>query len=213
VLGAWNIRGLSAVFVIDAPGVVRARDVSGGERAVARDSKCPIAISTPKRAHAGGAHRPHLKEFRMTKPIGHERFMRRCLDLAVMARDRGDTPVGSVVVLDGVIIGEGAETLPTGSSISGHAEILACQSALGATGRRDLAGAVLYTTAEPCFMCAYAIRQLRIDRVIYGIETPVIGGATSVHPILTDPALNDWRQAPAVIGGVMREECENLRAR
>jgi tRNA(adenine34) deaminase len=53
---------------------------------------------------------------------GHERFMRRCLDLAVMARDQGNTPVGSVVVLDGEIIGEGAETLPRGSSITGHRE-------------------------------------------------------------------------------------------
>ena len=78
--------------------------------------------------------------------------------------------------------------MPKGSSITGHAEILACQAALDATGRRDLAGAVLYTTAEPCFMCAYAIRQLRIGLVVYGIETPIIGGITSIHPILTDPA-------------------------
>jgi len=94
--------------------------------------------------------------------VDHEHFMRRCLELATMARDQGNTPVGSVVVLDGAIIGEGIEALPTGSSITGHAETLACQAALDATGRRVLAGAVLYTTAEPCFMCAYAIRQLRI---------------------------------------------------
>jgi len=106
-----------------------------------------------------------------------------------------------------------AETLPKGSSITGHAEILACQAALDATGRRDLAGAVLYTTAEPCIMCAYAIRHLRIALVVYGIEAPIIGGITSIHPILTDPALDDWRPAPAVIGGVMREECEQLKAR
>jgi tRNA(adenine34) deaminase len=149
----------------------------------------------------------------MNDPADHERYLRRCLDLAMTARDQGNTPVGSVVVLDGSIIGEGAESLPMGPSITGHAEILACQAALGATGRGDLAGAVLYTTAEPCFMCAYAIRQLRIALVVYGIETPIIGGVTSIHPILTDPALNDWRQAPAVIGGVMREECEPLKVR
>jgi tRNA(adenine34) deaminase len=149
----------------------------------------------------------------MSAPTGHERYLRRCLDLAVTARDQGNTPVGSVVVLDGVIIGEGTEALPKGSSITGHAEILACQAALDATGRRDLAGSVLYSTAEPCFMCAYAIRQLRIALVVYGIETPIIGGITSIHPILTDPALDDWRQAPAVVGGVMREECEQLMVR
>jgi tRNA(adenine34) deaminase len=149
----------------------------------------------------------------MEPPIDHERFMRRCLDLAAMARDRGNTPVGSVVVVDGTIIGEGAETLPMGPSITGHAEIIACQAALDATGRRDLRGAVLYTTAEPCFMCAYAIRHLRVGLVVYGTETPVIGGVTSIHPILSDPALESWRPAPAVIGGVMREECERLKVR
>src|SRR5215468_1637149 len=123
----------------------------------------------------------------MKPPEDHERFMRRCLDLAVKARDQGNTPVGSVVLLEGAIIGEAAETSPMGPSITGHAEIIACQAALDATGRRDLSGAVLYTTAEPCFMCAYAIRHLRIGLVVYGTETPVIGGVTSIHPILNDP--------------------------
>src|SRR5262249_48945581 len=71
----------------------------------------------------------------------HERFMRRCLELATVARQQGNTPVGSVVVLDGEIIGEGIEALPIGTSITGHAETLACQAALDATGRRDLARA------------------------------------------------------------------------
>jgi tRNA(adenine34) deaminase len=118
-----------------------------------------------------------LKEPGTKDPTGHERHLRRRLDLAVTARDQGSTPVGSVVVLDGAIIGKAAETLPKGSSITGHAEILACQAALNATGRRELAGAVLYTTAEPCLMCAYAIRHLRIALVVYGIETPIIGAS------------------------------------
>jgi tRNA(adenine34) deaminase len=143
----------------------------------------------------------------------HEHFMRRCLELAAEAREQGNAPVGSVVVLDGAIIGEGIETLPTGTSITGHAETLACQAALDATGHKDLAGAVLYTTAEPCFMCAYVIRQLRIGLVVYGKEAPVIGAVTSIHPILTDPALDGWQPAPAVIGGVLREECERMKKR
>lgn len=139
--------------------------------------------------------------------------MRRCLELAVVARSRGDTPVGSVVVLDGQIVGEAAEILPMGTSVTGHAEVLACQSALDRTGRRDLAGAVLYTTAEPCFMCSFIIRQLRVALVVYGIETPLIGGITSGHPILTDPALDPWRPAPLVVGGVLRDDCERLKSR
>lgn len=150
-----------------------------------------------------------------TSPLKHwhELYMRRCLELAIVARSRGDTPVGSVAVLDGEIIGEAAESLPTGPSITGHAELLACQAALDHTRRRDLAGVVLYTTAEPCFMCSYAIRHLRIALVAYGIDTPLIGGITSSHPILTDPGLAPWRPAPLVVGGVLREDCERLKSR
>ena len=101
--------------------------------------------------------------------------------------------------------------MPTDPSLTGHAEIIACQAALDGSGRKDLAGAALYTTAEPCFMCAYAIRQLRVARVVYGKETPVIGAVTSIHPILTDPGLDGWRPAPDVIAGVLREECEGLK--
>jgi len=141
----------------------------------------------------------------------HEHFIRRCLELAASAREQGNTPVGSVVVLGDTIIGEGIETLPAGPSITGHAEMLACQSALDATGLPDLAGAILYTTAEPCFMCGYVARQLRFSLVVHGKDTPIIGAVTSIHPILTDPALNDWRPAPKVISGILREECERLK--
>src|SRR3954454_2618534 len=99
----------------------------------------------------------------------HEHFMRRCLELATVARSGGNTPVGSVVVLDGEIFGEASEALPAGTSVTGHAEVLACQAALDRTGRRELAGAALYTTAEPCFMCSYVIRQLRVALVVYGV--------------------------------------------
>jgi tRNA(adenine34) deaminase len=143
----------------------------------------------------------------------HERYMRRCLELAAVARERGDVPVGAVVVIDGAIAGEASETLPTGAAITGHAETLACQAALDAVGGRDLAGATLYTTAEPCFMCSFLIRRLRAALVVYGVETPMIGGATSAHPILTDPALDPWRPAPRVAAGVLRDECERIGTR
>jgi tRNA(adenine34) deaminase len=145
--------------------------------------------------------------------MDHEHFMRRCLELAAVALEQGNTPVGSVVVLDGAVIGEGIETLPVSTSITGHAETFACQASLDASGRRDLAGAVLYTTAEKCFMCGYVVRQLRIGLVVYGKETPIIGAVTSMHPILTDPAIDGWRPAPTVIGGLLRDECERLKKR
>ncbi len=147
------------------------------------------------------------------EPAEREDFMRRCLELAAVAGARGDAPVGGVVVIDGAIVGEASETLPTGDSVTGHAETLACQAALDQTGRKDLAGATLYTTAEPCFMCSFVIRQLRVARVVFGDETPLIGGASSTHPILTDPALDPWRPAPVVVAGVLRAECARIKAR
>jgi tRNA(adenine34) deaminase len=150
----------------------------------------------------------------MTDPMtfDHDGFMRRCLELAKVARDAGNTPVGSLVVLDGAIVGEAGETLPASSSVTGHAEILACQAALDRAGRRELAGAVLYTTAEPCFMCSYVIRQLRLALVVYGVATPRIGGINSAHPILTDRSLDPWRPAPLVLGGVLRGDCEQQKS-
>lgn len=141
----------------------------------------------------------------------HERYMARCIELARLAKSRGDTPVGSVVVRDGEIIGEGSESLPAGHLVVGHAEVLACQQAVDRWGRPDRSGADLYTTAEPCFMCSYVIRNARISRVVYGLATPWIGGVTSRHPILVDPSLASWRPAPEVVAGILADECRRLR--
>ena len=141
----------------------------------------------------------------------HEQYMRRCIELAKFARQRHNTPVGSVVVLDGEIVGEGVESLPSGFDITGHAEVLACQSAIDRTGNKLLTGATLYSTAEPCFMCSYAIRAATVSRVVYGSDTPVIGGVTSHHPILTDDRLSHWRPAPLVVAGVLVDDCMALR--
>ncbi len=142
----------------------------------------------------------------------HERFMRRCIELAHIAKSRGNTPVGSVVVIDGVIVGEGIEEVPAGTNVTGHAEVRACQDAVDRTESRRLEGAVIYTTAEPCFMCSYVIRQCAIAQVVYGVETPGVGGITSCHPILTDVAASDWNSAPRVLGGILETECQRLKS-
>ena len=142
----------------------------------------------------------------------HEQYMRRCIELARIAQSRKNTPVGSVVVIDGEIVGEGIEDLPSGTSITGHAEVIACQSAVDRTGSRVLHGATLYTTAEPCFMCSYVIRQCDIALVVYGVTTPNIGGITSSHSILTDAKLSGWNPAPRVLRGILESECQQLRS-
>ena len=145
-------------------------------------------------------------------PTDHETYMRRCIELAQIAQSRNNTPVGSVVVIDGVIVGEGIEELPSGIDVTGHAEVLACQSAVHHTGNKLLKGASLYTTAEPCFMCSYVIRQCGIAVVVFGLDTPIVGGVTSSMPILTDPSLSDWMPPPRIIHGVLRNECQKLKS-
>ena len=147
------------------------------------------------------------------KTSHHQHFMRRCIELAIIAKQRGDTAVGSLVVLNGEIIGEGIEKLPTSLNITDHAEVLACQSAIDRIGTRLLTGASLYTTAEPCFMCSYVIRQSRIALVVYGTESPEIGGVSSSMPILTEARVSQWAAPPEIVGGVLHEECESLRNR
>ncbi len=144
-------------------------------------------------------------------PDDHERFMRRCIELARVAQSQENTPVGSVVVIDGQIVGEGMEELPAGDRITGHAEAIACQDAVDRTGNRRLIGATLYTTAEPCFMCSYVIRQCGVAMVVYGLNTPIVGGVTSAMPILTDESLSDWMPSPRVVAGVLRDECQQLK--
>jgi tRNA(adenine34) deaminase len=141
----------------------------------------------------------------------HERHMRRCIELARLAKEQGNTPVGSLVVLDGQVIGEGIEQLPGGHLLTGHAEVLACQQAAERVGSRSLRGARLYSTAEPCIMCSYVIRQAEIAEVVFAVDTPLIGGATSEFPILTSVALNGWRPAVLITGGVLAEELVRLR--
>lgn len=140
----------------------------------------------------------------------HEQYMRRCIELAEIAHKHQNTPVGSIVVFDRQIVGEGIEALPKGNDITGHAEVLACQAAIDKLGNKSLAGATLYSTAEPCFMCSYVIRSAAISLVVYGSKTPEIGGATSIHPILTDERLSGWRPAPSILAGVLENECLSL---
>lgn len=139
----------------------------------------------------------------------HE-FMRQAIRLARIALERGDTPVGSVVVCDGRVIGEGTEAVRRERDLAAHAEAIAVREACYALGSLDLAGCTLYTTVEPCFMCSYIIRSARISRVVTGRAAPHIGGISSPHPILVDPGIPNWSRPPAVATGVLEEECSRL---
>lgn len=125
--------------------------------------------------------------------------MARCAELAEQARAAGCTPVGSVIVLDSEVIAEAAEEVPRGPRAFAHAELLAVEQALRTTTRDALARATLYSTAEPCLLCGFAIREARIGRVVIARPTGEIGSVSSRFPILTTADVTRWGPPPAIV--------------
>ena len=136
--------------------------------------------------------------------------MRRCLELARRALSRGDVPVGSIVVRGGWVIGEGQEGTRARLDPAAHAEVEALRAACDALGTLDLSGATLYTTVEPCVLCAYAVRQTRIHRVVFGVEAGVLGGVNGLYPLLVATIESPGPPPVIVDGGILAEECRRL---
>lgn len=118
------------------------------------------------------------------------RWLARCLELAREAAAADEVPVGAVVVVDGVVVGEGRNRVEELRSPLAHAEMLALQQALVHAGNKRLANATLYCSLEPCFLCAGAILHTRVDRVVFGASDPKFGAVRSLANLLEDPRLN-----------------------
>lgn len=129
----------------------------------------------------------------------HARWMDRCEELAREAGRAGNTPVGAVLVLDGVAIAEAAEETPAGPRPFAHAEILVVEQALKLRPRPDLREATLYSTVEPCILCGYAVREARIGRLILGRSAGEIGSIRSRFPVLTADWVDRWGPPPVVV--------------
>jgi tRNA(adenine34) deaminase len=130
--------------------------------------------------------------------------MLRALELARRAESEGEVPVGAVVVLDDVVVGEGWNRTIGLCDPSAHAEILALREAGAKLDNYRLPGCVLYVTLEPCCMCAGAMIHARLSRVVYGAADPKTGAAGGRFDLLDNPAHNHHTQ---VSGGCMAEEC------
>jgi len=117
------------------------------------------------------------------------RFMEIALDEARQAADRGEVPVGCVAVRDGEIVARAGNRRRELADPAAHAEILALRTAGAAGSDWRLAGTTLYVTLEPCPMCASAIRQARVDLVVWGADDPVMGACGSVIDLVEDPRL------------------------
>lgn len=136
--------------------------------------------------------------------------MRRCIALARLAKERGESPVGAVIVHAGEVIAEGIEAGRTEQDITRHAEVEAIAAARQVLGTADLSDCTLVTTHEPCILCSYAIRHHRIPLVVFGVAVGEIGGYSSELAVLKDRTVKRWGEPPEVIGGVLEEECRGV---
>src|SRR5687768_9562635 len=107
--------------------------------------------------------------------------MRAALAIAAAAAAAGDVPVGALVVLDGAVVGTGGNTREQGADPTGHAEIVALREACSNRRRWRVDGATLYVTLEPCPMCAGAIVNARVARLVYGTTNPKAGAVRSLY--------------------------------
>ena len=137
-------------------------------------------------------------------------MMRIALEEAETALREGEIPVGAVIAKDGEVVARAHNTREQLSDPSGHAEINALRLAAQRMGTWRLTGCTIYVTLEPCCMCAAAVMQSRLKRVIFGAYDRQAGGCGSLYRLTEDPAFNHF--APAD-GGLMEKECAALISR
>ncbi|MCD6309290.1 MAG: tRNA adenosine(34) deaminase TadA [Candidatus Eremiobacteraeota bacterium] len=136
-----------------------------------------------------------------------EVFMKNALDEAKIAFENGEIPVGAVIVENGEIIARGRNHREKDNDITGHAEISALRSAAKIKGDWRLPRCTIYVTLEPCAMCAGAIIEARLERVVFGAKDEKKGAAGSILNILDYPGGGG---GIPVTGGVLEEECGYL---
>ena len=136
-------------------------------------------------------------------PEADREFMAHALQLAKAASDRGEVPVGAVAVREAEIVGSAANRVEEAQDATAHAELLVIAQAAQRLESWRLQGVTVYSTLEPCPMCAGALLLARVDRVVYGADDPKKGAVHSVYNVLENAAGNHH---PQVTGGCRAEE-------
>ncbi|TYP69358.1 tRNA(adenine34) deaminase [Paenibacillus methanolicus] len=136
-----------------------------------------------------------------------QRWMQEAIEEARKAEAIGEVPIGAVIVKDGVVIGRGHNLRETTADPTAHAEMVAIREASTHLGAWRLMGCTLYVTLEPCPMCAGALVQSRIHKVVYGTTDPKAGCAGTLMNLLQEPRFNHETE---MVSGVLQEECAAL---
>jgi len=137
----------------------------------------------------------------------HHFFMELALLEAKKSLKTGDVPIGAIVVENNEILAKAHNEVEKRKDPTAHAEILAIKKALRKRGEKFLNNCILYTTIEPCAMCAGAMVLTRLKKVVFGARDPKAGAGGSVLNITCNPSLNHRIQ---IIEGIMAEECSSL---
>jgi len=140
-------------------------------------------------------------------PRDDEVFMREALAEAETAAALGEVPIGAVIVHDGRVVGRGGNRRELLRDPTAHAEMLALREAAAALGNYRLAGVTLYSTLEPCVMCAGALVAARVERLVFGARDLRFGGVRSKFQAADSEALNHRVE---VVEGVLAVECVEL---
>jgi tRNA(adenine34) deaminase len=140
-------------------------------------------------------------------PLTDDDAMQLALDQAAAAAVHGDVPIGAVVVRDGQVIAARHNERELTGDPTAHAEVLAIRDAANVVGHWRLLDCALYVTLEPCMMCAGALVNARIGRVVFGAADPKAGALVSLYQVCSDPRLN---HRPPVVAGVRAEEAGKL---
>jgi len=145
-----------------------------------------------------------------TSSAADERFLREALELARRAEQAGEVPVGAVVVVEGVVIGRGWNAPIARSDPTAHAEIIALREAAAAAGNYRIESACLYVTMEPCVMCAGALVNARVRRLVFGARDLRFGGVRSKFRLADSELLNHRVE---VVEGVLAADCVEMLQR
>lgn len=137
-------------------------------------------------------------------------FMQMAIAEAELAREKGEVPIGAVLVHDGQVVGRGHNLRESSNDPTTHAEMIAIREAADAIGHWRLLDTTLYVTLEPCVMCMGAIILARIPRLVFACRDPKAGAVGSIYNFASDRRFN---HAVEVTEGVLEQECSEMLSR
>ena len=167
----------------------------------------PVAVVPAHAASPGGGAAAGPRVADAHTLAADAEWMQLALAQARRARELDEVPIGAVVVRDGRVLGRAHNTTRRLRDATAHAELAALRMAFASTGEARLPGATVYTTVEPCFMCAGALSHARVARVVWGVRDEKFGGCASLGNVLGDGRLN---HRATVTEGVGADEAREL---